>query len=237
LHEIAVAQLKRVCACTDPDTGEDEPSLSPAALRVVNKSQGALVKIKASPAADQHEVGAPVMVIEFAPDAADANDFTLTHHLATGRRGRPALVTLHESEFPDLQAAVAKDMHALALAQVEALDARFPNDEYLSKLQFLQPSFYQFDLFDTRETIVTKAQQANKEVLHADLAALITKYAQPKTVRKRDGCASEVAPLLPPLVLDATGVDAGLMLEIAAVLAVVSEWPIIPERIVDRVGV
>ena len=79
-----------------------------------------------SPAADQHEFGAPVMVIEFACDNDDANDFTLTHHLATGRRGRPSLVPLRENDFPGLQEVVAKGMEALALAQVAALAARFP---------------------------------------------------------------------------------------------------------------
>ena len=45
-----------------------------------------------------------------------------------------------------------------------------------------------------------------------------------------------VAPLISPLVLDANGIDASLMLEIAAVVAVLSEWPIIPKRKVDSVG-
>ena len=124
----------------------------------------------------------------------------------------------------------------MALAQVAALATRFPNDEYLSKLGFLQPSFYQFDLFDTRETTMTKAQEVNKDVLYADLSALITKYTQPKSMCKRNGCNAVVAPLLSPLVLDASGIDASLMLQIAAMVAVVSEWPVVPERKVDSVG-
>ena len=119
------------------------------------------------------------------------------------------------------------------LAQVVALASRFSNDEYLSKLHFLQPKFHQFYLFDTSETIMTKAQEVNKDVLYADSAALIMNYTHSKSVSKCNGCNAVVAP---PLVLDATGVDASLMLEIAAMVAVVSEWPIIPQRIVDSVG-
>ena len=62
-----------------------------------------------------------------------------------------------------------------------------------------------------------KSRQVNKHVLYADLAALVIQYKQPKTMRKRNSCNAVVAPLLSPRVLDATGVHASLMLEIAAV--------------------
>ena len=58
-------------------------------------------------------------------------------------------------------------MQAFALAQVEALVARIPNNEYLSKLLFLQPAFHQFDI---HETNMTNVYQVNKDVLYADLA-------------------------------------------------------------------
>ena len=105
-----------------------------------------------------------------------------------------------------------------AFAQVAVLAARFLNDKYLSQL----PSFYQFDLFDTRETIMT-TQLVSKDVLHADLAALVTKDTRGGTMCKRNSCDVVVAPLLSPLVLGASGVDTSLMLEIATVIAVVSE--------------
>ena len=105
-----------------------------------------------------------------------------------------------------------------AFAQVAVLAARIMNDECLFQL----PSFYQFDLFDACETIMT-TQQVNKDVLYAGLAALVTKYTQAETLCKRNSRNVVVAPLLSPLVLDATGVDTSLMLEIATVIAVVSE--------------
>ena len=71
--------------------------------------------------------------------------------------------------------------------------------------------------------------------MYADLAALVTKYTQPESIRKRNSCITVVALLLPPHVLDATGVDASLMLEITAVIAVVTERLIIPECKVNRV--
>lgn len=70
--------------------------------------QGALDKLKVMLASDQHKVGAPVMVIDFAPDADVANDFTLTHNLPTGRHGRLLLVPLRASDFPGLHYVVAK---------------------------------------------------------------------------------------------------------------------------------
>ena len=130
---------------------------------------------------------------------------------------------MHESDVPGLQGVVAMAMQALALAQAAALAARFPNDEYLFTLQFWKPTFYKLFLFNTREKNMTKAQQVNKDVFYADLAALITEYTQPKPMSKRNGCNAVVAPLLSPLVLNDTGVDTSLMLEIAAVEAVVSE--------------
>ena len=98
-------------------------------------------------------------------------------------------------------------MQVLALAQVSELATRFPHDKYRSKQQILQPPFYQFDLFDTREVIMTKAQKVNKDVSYADLAALITKYTQLEPMSKCNGCNAVVAPLQMLLMLDATGLD------------------------------
>ena len=43
-------------------------------------------------------------------------------------------------------------------------------------------------------------------------------------------------PLLQPLAPDAAGVNAALMVEIAAVIAVVSDWPLVHERKSERVN-
>ena len=64
--------------------------------------------------------------------------------------------------------------------------------------------------------------ELNKDVLYADLAALVTRYTQ-NIMCTCNSCNAVVAPLLSPLVLDATRVDASLMLEIAAVIAFSTE--------------
>lgn len=155
----------------------------------------ALVKFKALPAAELMEEGADVMVVPYAEGTPNANAFMMYHHLPTGHRGRPARVPLRHAELQGLQDTVAAEMRGLTELAITTLSQRFPNNAYLDHLQFLQPDFWQLDQLDTRETIAVKAKEVNTVILHDALAALFEKYAQPMTIKKRNGDEVEVPPL------------------------------------------
>jgi hypothetical protein len=115
-----------------------------------------------------------------------------------------------------------------------ALADRCPDNEYLAHLQFLQPDFWQRDQFDKRETIKSKAEQVNKMALRDALVALLEKYALPATIVKRNGDQAEVPLLVPPVHRDADGVDDVLLLEVAAMVARLADWPLVPESKTEK---
>ena len=89
------------------------------------------------------------------------------------------------------------EMRTLATLAIATLAARFPNDPYLELLEFLNLSFWQFDCLDTRETLRTKAAEVSVHTLYTPLAALIDKYSEPQTAKKRNGAMIAVPPMLP----------------------------------------
>ena len=66
--------------------------------------------------------------------------------------------------------------------------------------------------------------------LYTPLAALIDKYSEPQTAKKRNGAMIAVPPMLPVLHPNASGKDPQLMQEIEVVKVFAAEWPLIPEK-------
>jgi hypothetical protein len=70
--------------------------------------------------------------------------------------------------------------------------------------------------------------------LHDALVALLEKFALPATIVKRNGDAAEVPVLVPQVHEDADGVDAGLLVEVEAMVARVADWPLVPESKTEK---